>query len=1073
MVLLRVEGQSTSVYNIRQYNKCYITFLGDTDWQSVGAPVGADIGTTFTSNTSNVTGTGQVVIIHGSQNEIPSYYLDLGDVSMKADYSILEIQDITQRKSENTQAFTLPFTETNNDFFSHFYNVNASGDFDVNTKTNATVLVDSNEVIEGYLQLLSVNTTTQTYEVVVYGVIANIVNQLSDNKLNELDLSAYNHVLNINNVTDSWDGAITYTDASNGDEILYPIIDYGYGYDEDNIEINYNQPVLTCDRLKPAIKVYTVLKEVLKSAGYPSIDSSFLISDFFYNQYMTLGDSSEFINNDIEDNFRIGKNTGQTFNLNTPADITFPYQTSATGLDFHTGEGNLDSSGFYTAPSDGFYKFRFKINYTATSVAFYGFRINPVINSTVQEETYYGNIATTSSGFQYFTITTDLIFLNSGDVLKFQGNYTNASAGNSMLILASVAGVARQTSFELIESPASSVGSTIKFDSGNNIMPKVTQIEFLKSILSRYNLVMQRSILFPGQITIEPIQDFLDVGASIDWTDKLDTSKPVIIKPTYEFQKDKIIFKDQEAEDLATVEYEKKFGHPYNFYSIEIQSDFKQKGNNLEIDSIFSSFTNDWIGGGIDMLMPRLYQINNNEIERIDAKPKLFYYSGKKTCNNFDLYESSGSTSGTTITEYPFCSHYSMDGDTIQDTDFDIRFKSGASIGESKGGLVHKQTKTDTFTKCWSKYLHNIFDKDARILIADFKLSAVDISRLKYNDKIFVKDTYYRLNKISNYAIGKDITTRVELIKILDFENTLAIGGCGLRVGAIQYDGTVLFTESDGSASNGNKVCCEKNGYKWIGRDIQKCKQIVDSRVNTKPPTAERNRITQESRLGTDRRDTKVKGRVTELSDSENATDGQILSWNTTDGNTEWVDAPSGGGTPSTPLNSVQFNYNGAFTGDSDFSFNQFSNILDVSTIRAENATAGIYLSAGFQYMFLSPVDFIATASSSSNGFISNDGARLGIISGQTYYAQFQVPKGYKVYYINLRGSTGYTFFVYASSFSSGTQVYKATGTINTPLTLLSYQQLIGAAGDYFTIKVSPSGYGNYIYGCQIGLIKT
>lgn len=178
-------------------------------------------------------------------------------------------------------------------------------------------------------------------------------------------------------------------------------------------------------------------------------------------------------------------------------------------------------------------------------------------------------------------------------------------------------------------------------------------------------------------------------------------------------------------------------------------------------------------------------------------------------------------------------------------------------------------------------------------------------------------------------------------------------------------------------------------------------------------------------------------------------------------------------GSPSTPLNSVQFNYNGSFTGDSDFSFNQFSNILDVSTIRAENATAGIYLSGGSQYMYLTPSDFIATASSSSNGFISNDGARLGIISGQTYYAQFQVPKGYKVNYVDLKGSANYSFYIYASSYSSGTQVYKATGTINTPLTLLSYQQLIGSAGDYFTIKVTPSGYGNYIYGCQIGLIKT
>ena len=176
---------------------------------------------------------------------------------------------------------------------------------------------------------------------------------------------------------------------------------------------------------------------------------------------------------------------------------------------------------------------------------------------------------------------------------------------------------------------------------------------------------------------------------------------------------------------------------------------------------------------------------------------------------------------------------------------------------------------------------------------------------------------------------------------------------------------------------------------------------------------------------------------------------------------------------PGGANNQVQFAYNGAFTADSDFTFNQFSNILDVATVRAENSAAGIYLSGGSQYMYLTPVDVRPTASSSSSGFISNDGARLGIVSGQTYYALFQVPKGYKVNYIDLKGSANYTFYIYASSYSSGTQVYKATGTINTPLTLLSYQQLIGAAGDYFTIKVTPSGYGNYIYGCQIGLIKT
>ena len=1009
-----------------------------------------------------------VVLRVETQGTTNPHYLDLGDVSMKADYSILEIQDLTQRKSENTQAFTLPFSETNNDFFSHFYDVNASGTFDPNVKTNAIVSVDSIEVIEGYLQLLSVNKTTQVYEVVVYGVIANIVNQLSDLKLNDLDLSDYNHVLNITNVTDSWDGAITYTGASTGDEILYPIIDYGYGYDQDNIEITFNQPILTCDRLKPAIKVKTVFEEILKSVGYTTITSTFLNSDFFSNQYMTLGDSSEFINNDIEDSFRIGKNFGQTFNLNTPSDIIFPSQTAATGLDFHVGEGNLDTNGFYTAPSDGFYKFRFTINYTSTSVAFYGFKINPIINSVVQDKTYSGNIATTSSGNKYFTVTTDLMYLDSGDVLKFQGNYTGASAGNSMLILASVSGAANQTRFELIESPASSVGSTIKFDAGNNIMPKVTQIDFLKSILSRYNLVMQPS-RFATILEIEPIQDFFDEGISVDWTDKLDLSKPLIIKPTYEYQKDKIIFKDQEAEDYVTSEYEKKFGHPYNFYSIEIQSPFKQKGTNLEIESIFSSFTTDRIGGGVDISIARLYQINNNEIERIDAKPKLFYYSGKKTCNNFDLYESSGSASATVINEYPFCSHYSMAGQSIQETDFDIRFKSGASIGEAS--LVHTQPKTDTFSKCWKQHLDNLFNKDARILIANFKLTSIDIANFKYNDKIFVKDTYYRINKISNYAIGKDVSTRVEMIRVLDFEDTLAIGGCDLKVNNIYLNGEVRFVALDGTFSSGNKTCCEKNGFEWIGRDIQKCKQITDARINTQKPTAERSRIEQDTRLGTDRRTTKIKGEVKEFADSPNATDGQIAAWNTTNEIVEWVDAPSTDSGGST--NSVQFNDgSGGFDGETNFSYNPTTNTLTVDKVLAvhkgDNIGTGIYGFGSSKYWYLGVTDFV-NSSGFSTGRVSNVGNYMSMPSANEYYtAEFQVPVGYKVTKVFVKGNANVTFSVSVSGWSTVFGANKGSGTVNTELTLTN--QLTESEGNFYTITVNPSSANQRLYGCRLTL---
>ena len=160
---------------------------------------------------------------------IPSVYLDLGDVSIKANYSSVEIQDISKRKSEYTNAFTLPFSTINNDFFAHFYEVNISeGSFRADLKTKCTIYVDSNIQFEGYLQLLKVDKIKETYEVLSFGDIANISKELGEGKLNELDLSKYNHLLTQSNVEESWNGNINYEGSEpNGNQILYPIIDYG------------------------------------------------------------------------------------------------------------------------------------------------------------------------------------------------------------------------------------------------------------------------------------------------------------------------------------------------------------------------------------------------------------------------------------------------------------------------------------------------------------------------------------------------------------------------------------------------------------------------------------------------------------------------------------------------------------------------------------------------------------------------------------------------------------------------------------------------------------------------------
>ena len=143
--------------------------------------------------------------------------------------------------------------------------------------------------------------------------------------------------------------------------------------------------------------------------------------------------------------------------------------------------------------------------------------------------------------------------------------------------------------------------------------------------------------------------------------------------------------------------------------------------------------------------------------------------------------------------------------------------------------------------------------------------------------------------------------------------------------------------------------------------------------------------------------------------------------------------------TPGGSSGYVQFNQNGALGGYSTFTFNQYSGDLEAPRFLGENISGSVYQdSFGYSAMYLTPDDFIATNNGYQQGFISNDGGRMGWSSiSYDHYATFQVPKGYKVTSIDLKGSANYSFFLYASSWSSANATYKATGTINTLLSFI------------------------------------
>ena len=139
---------------------------------------------------------------------------------------------------------------------------------------------------------------------------------------------------------------------------------------------------------------------------------------------------------------------------------------------------------------------------------------------------------------------------------------------------ATISGTAYNTFVKLVESPTSYAGGVVSLGVGNSLLPKDKQVDFIKSIFARYNLIVEVDKDTPKQLNIEPVQDFRDAGASKDWTDKLDLSKSVIIESTNRFRKAELNLTDKEDEDKINKWWQTKKSQVYNSFKFPFYGDF-------------------------------------------------------------------------------------------------------------------------------------------------------------------------------------------------------------------------------------------------------------------------------------------------------------------------------------------------------------------------------------------------------------------------------------------------------------------------------------------------------------------
>jgi hypothetical protein len=557
----------------------------------------------------------------------------------------------------------------------------------------------------------------------------------------------------------------------NGD-VIYPLIEWGYDYlDGEPVQntLSYrdgthskkgftaNNHPLSIDQFKPVIRAKVLLDAIFATSGY-TYESDYLSGSDFMNQYVIteqIDSATASHESDIQLDVR---NNLQQFSANIETKLLFPNEIVDPLTAFDT------TTSYFVAPS------------TLPAFTFYDFNITGLVFSGV------GLPNITNVIVKAIDVLTSTIL----DTYTIAPNTpTHSLNANLTLPQNIIAGQEIKFTIEINTTSLDAFISTAKLTqitgSGglvilNNFLPNnVKNIDFLKGIIERYNLVLEPSKTIDKHFTITPWVDWVEQGAQRDWTDYVDGNVDIVSSPLFTSQPRSNTWRDDEDSDYVNYNFQTATKTTYG--QLDLDSNIEVITGNEVTQSLFAPTPLLPIGNSSSQtdatpnqklaakfLIPHIAKDTTTERTPITPKLRLVYYNGMI---NAPLEWHVKNDANTTIhwNEYPLVSQYSI----FNSTNFnDLAWRNAAPLWDITPSVPNPPARTtsDLWNNFWRKWYEFTYDKYGRIVEMDIVLDYKKVWDLKFNDKIFIKDAWYMVNKITDYQVGKPTACKVELIRV-------------------------------------------------------------------------------------------------------------------------------------------------------------------------------------------------------------------------------------------------------------------------------------------------------------------
>ena len=707
---------------------------------------------TLPSGAIQLLGDGQVIVDLYEDEDLP--------LSLSVD----DFKNIAEQVQSYSKAFNVPATKRNNRIFDHIFEVTREVEsagsllFNPYKETKCVLKQDGFILFEGYLRMLDITDKEgeTSYNVNLYSEVIALADLLQDRTFKDLDFTELSHVYDKTNIKRSWNdlgNSITYSNPSTSGfrdaytTLRYPFVDWNHQFiiaPTGSTSATPGNPQLASleQAFRPFINVKYIIDRIFEATDF-TYESSFFNEDDFKKLYMDFNWGSAetpTITNVTNYNAQWAKQISGVTNPSVNAGTSFTnlvlFNTSNS-----TVPPNYDlATNIITATDDGEqYNLTggYKIENTSTT-ATQTVDCQWIHNSIVVAQDTLTILPSSNQQF-IFNIT---VILAQGDTLQAQFKRSNPSSSSTVRM------------FESGITPTSNVFfnvNTLAITTDvllQTLRGELGQWEFLKGLITMFNLVSLPDENNPNNIKIEPYADVFITPAlttpPLNWTEKIDVSE-MKLTPLTDLNR-KTMFKFvEDDDDFAFTNYKNLVGgHLYGSLKYDAGNEFNILDGEKEIvaEPFAATVVKPLAGNYPQFITPSIYGMNEDgSTEGFENSPRIMYNNGIKPTGASYYIPPQNGLSSENQTNFLQFSHLSLIPSTS--SAFDFHFGECQLIQE-----VGNPTAQNLFNLYWLPYYLELYNPNTRTMTIKVNLTPADINTFKFNDSVYLKNRVFRVNKI-------------------------------------------------------------------------------------------------------------------------------------------------------------------------------------------------------------------------------------------------------------------------------------------------------------------------------------